>query len=317
MSFNRYLIYVLTTASSLLLAACVSAGQSDQNSTGSLKVVATTTIVGDVVQNVGGLMIDLTTLLPPGTDPHSYEPTPQDLAKIADADLVFINGAGLETFLDRLLANSGTQAETVEVSESIALREAPEDEAGEHQEEHTHEGEEGDPHTWTDPNNVLIWVDQIASALSQRDPGNQAAYQANAEQYRRELIDLDEWIQQQVAEIPAANRLLVTDHELFGYFADRYGFTQVGTVIPGYSTVAQPSAQELAALEDSIRALGVRAIFVGNSVNPALEERLASDTGTRLVFLYTGSLSDPGGPASTYLDYARYNVEAIVQALSN
>jgi ABC-type Zn uptake system ZnuABC Zn-binding protein ZnuA len=315
MPSKRSLLYGLMAGILLALAACTSANQPNQRTTGSLRVVATTTIVGDIVQNIGGQMINLTTLLPPGTDPHSYEPAPQDITLIADADLIIINGAGLETFMDRLLTNSGTQAEVRSVSEGISLRQAPQEEAGEHQNEDAHQAEEGDPHTWTDPNNVLIWVDHIVEALSLQDPANQAAYQANAEKYRQELAILDEWVRQQVSEIPAPNRQLVTDHELFGYFADRYGFTQIGTVIPGYSTAAQPSAQEIAALEDSIRRLEVRAIFVGNTVNPSLEERIASDTNTQLVFLYTGSLSDPSGPASTYLEYIRYNVGAIVRAL--
>jgi ABC-type Zn uptake system ZnuABC Zn-binding protein ZnuA len=277
--------------------------------------VATTTIVADVVKNVGGSYISLTTLLPVGADPHSFEPTPQDIARVADANLIFLNGAGLETFMDRLLQNSGTQAPVVAVSKGVTLREAPTEEAGEHQNEPAHEAADGDPHTWTDPNNVLIWVDNIAAALSQQDPSHQADYQANAKAYRQQLADLDQWIRQQVAEIPADQRKLVTDHELFGYFADRYGFTQIGTVVPGYSTLAQPSAQDLANLEQAIYSLGVKAIFVGNSVNPSLEERVAADTNTHLVYLYTGSLSGQDGPASTYIDYTRYNVNAIVQAL--
>ncbi len=301
---NRILISGLLAVVIFALAACSPTSQPDPGSADGLKVVATTTIVTDIVKNVGGQNINLTTLLPLGSDPHSFEPTPQDIARVADADLIFINGAGLETFMDRLLQNSGTKANVLSVSDGITLRAAP-----------TGEGANGDPHTWTDPNNVQIWVDNIAAALSQRDPANQAAYLANAEKYRQELVKLDQWIRQQVAEIPQANRQLVTDHELFGYFADRYGFTQAGTVIPGYSTVAQPSAQDLASLEEAIRNLGVKAIFVGNSVNPSLEERVAADTNIHLVYLYTGSLSGPDGPAGTYLDYTRYNVDAIVQAL--
>ena len=133
--------------------------------------------------------------------------------------------------------------------------------------------------------------------------------------YRQELIDLDQWILEQVAQIPEANRELVTDHQLFIYFANRYGFEQIGAIVPGYSTLSEPSAQELAQLEDAIRELGVRAIFVGNTVNPALAQRVANDTGTKLVFLYTGSLTEATGPAPTYLDYMRFNVQAIVEAL--
>ena len=126
---------------------------------------------------------------------------------------------------------------------------------------------------------------------------------------------MDAWIREQVAQIPPQNRKLVTDHLLFGYFAERYGFEQVGAIIPAYSTAAQPTAQEVAEIENAIRTLGVKAVFVGKTVNPALAQRVAEDTGIRLVGLYHGSLSEPGGEAATYLDYLRYNVTQIVNAL--
>jgi ABC-type Zn uptake system ZnuABC Zn-binding protein ZnuA len=128
-------------------------------------------------------------------------------------------------------------------------------------------------------------------------------------------MQLDAWIREPVAQIPAENRQMITDHPLLGYFVDEYGIDQDGAIIPGYSSMAEPSAQELAQIEDAIVALGVPAIFVGNSVNPALAERVASDTGVQLVFFYTGSLSEAGGEAETYLDYMRYNTNAIVEAL--
>jgi len=126
---------------------------------------------------------------------------------------------------------------------------------------------------------------------------------------------MDAGIRQQVAQIPPENRKLVTDHQVFGYFAERDGFEQIGAIIPGYSTAAQPTAQEAAAIEDAIRGLGVKAVFVGKTVNPTLAQRVAEDTGIRLVGLYHGSLSEPGGEAGTYLDYLRYNVTQMVNAL--
>ncbi len=279
------------------------------------KVVATTTLVGDVVRQVGGDAIDLTVLLPVGADPHGFDPTPRDVATVADADVVFINGLDLEQFLDRLLQSAGDSAQIVAVSDGVTPIEGHEEHEGEEHEAEEHEHEGGDPHAWTDPNNVMIWTANIASALSQLDPANAAAYQANAEQYTEQLQALDAWIREQVALIPAADRKLVTDHALFSYFAQRYGFEQVGAIVPGYSTMAEPSAQELAALEDAIRTLGVQAVLVGKTVNPSLAQRVADDTGTRLIPIYTGSLSEPGGDAATYLDYIRYNVGAIVEAL--
>jgi len=137
----------------------------------------------------------------------------------------------------------------------------------------------------------------------------------NAAAYRRELTALDAWIVEQIAQIPAARRVLVTDHVVFGYFAAHYGLEQLGAVVPGYSTLAQPSAREMAALEDATRAYDVPAIFVGSTVNPALAQRVAEDTGMQLVFVYTGSLTAPDGDAATYLAYMRYNVTAVVEAL--
>lgn len=293
-----------------------------------LRVVATTTIVGDVVAQVGGDAIDLTVLLPVGADPHVFDPSPQDMAKVADAGVIFANGAGLEAFLERLLENAGGDAEVIHVSEGIAFIEGEHDEDEENddhddegdvveddvlEDEHDHEGI--DPHTWTDPNNVLRWVDNIETALVLHDPAHAAEYRANADAYRAQLRELDAWVRGQVAAIPAENRKLVTDHETFAYFAQRYGFEQVGAVVPGYSTAAQPSARDLAGLEDRIRAYGVKAVFVGSTVNPALAQRVAEDTGIKLVFLYTGSLTAPGGEADSYLSYVKYNVGAIVEGL--
>jgi len=276
-----------------------------------LRVVATTSIVADVVGNIGGDRIALTALVPLGADPHSFQATPQDIAALSKAHVVFANGAGLETFLEPLMDSAGIGGRVVYVSEGVALLEAAH--AHEGTAEHEHQG--GDPHTWFDPNNVVVWARNIRDTLSALDPANAAVYQANARSYIARLEELDAWIRQQVAQIPPDNRKLVTDHTAFTYFAARYGFEQVGAIFPGYSTLASPSARELAALEDAIRAQGVKAVFTGKTVNPALAERVAQDTGVRLVSLYTGSLGGAGSPASTYLDMMRYNVSAIVDAL--
>lgn len=300
----------------LLASACAPASTQTPAPTGAaLNVVATTSIVADVVRQVGGEHVAVTSLLPLGSDPHAYEPAPQDVARISQADLLFANGAGLEEFLAALIENAGAAERVVEVSTGIELLEfeghAEEEEHEEEEEEH----EEGDPHTWVDPNNVKVWVENIRAALAERDPANAAAYQANADRYLAELDALDAWVRQQVDQIPAEKRKIVTDHLVFGYFAERYGFEQVGAIISGYSTMAAPSALEVAAIEDAIRELGVPAVFVGQTVNPSIAQRVAEDTGTRLVLLYHGSLSEPGGPAATYLDFIRYNVTAIVEAL--
>lgn len=278
------------------------------------KVVATTTIVGDVVANVAGNKADIAVLLPPGTDPHGYEPTPQDIALVNDADVIFANGAGLEEFLDNLIESAGAGERVVEVNEGVSLIAGDTDHEDEN-DSHEHSENTSDPHTWTNPKNALIWVDNIRTALSELDPENASVYQANANAYQSKLRDLDTWVRERVSEIPGGERVIVTDHRIFNYFAEEYGFKQVGAVVPGYSTMAEPSAQELAQLEDAIEENDVQAIFVGNTVNPNLAQRIAEDTGVYLVFVYTGSLSEMGGKADTYLDYIRYNVNSFVDAL--
>lgn len=303
-------------AISFLLAACTAAQPADPTGAGKLKVVATTTLVGDVVSQVAGDQVALVTLLPPGSDPHSFQPTPQDVTRLADADLVFINGLGLEEFLSGMLDSANTQAQVIPVSQGITPREGVE--AGDHEGEGEEAGADDhaqDPHVWMDPNNVLVWVDNIEAALAAADPPNASVYAENAGRYRQALRELDEWVRQQVSQVPQERRMLVSDHAVFGYFADRYGFEQVGAVIPGFSTLSEPSAQDLAALQDTIAAAGVPVILVGYSVNPNLAERVAQDSGIRLVPVHTGSLTGPDGTAPTYLDFIRYNVEAIVSAL--
>ncbi len=305
---------IVTIIGFALLILGVISCSSDQETleAGKPKIVATTTIVGDIVSQVGGDLIELSMLLPVGTDPHSFNPTPQDIAKVTEAAIVFANGAGLEEFLDPLIESAGAGDRVVHLSEDIELI----DFAGEHEaDEDEHDHGNGDPHTWTEPHNVILWVESIERELSQLDPANAEVYAANADQYKAELEELDVWIRQQVSQVPENNRKIVTDHLAFGYFASTYGFELLGAIIPGYSTLAEPSAQDIAAMEDAIRDLGVKAIFVGNTVNPNLAERVAEDTGTQIVFVYTGSLSEPGGDADTYLEYIRYNTSAFIGAL--
>lgn len=316
-----YLVLGFSLVVLLGLVSCGSAGSersSDQQISGQtgenqkLKVLATTTIVADVVAQIGGEAIELAVLLPPGTDPHTFDPAPQDVASVADAQVVFANGAGLEEFLEPLLESAGAKSKVVYVSEGITLLQFD----GVHEDDDPELGyENADPHTWTDPNNILIWIDNIEQALSELDPNNAGLYEQNAQNYAAEINELDAWIREQVEQIPIESREIITDHVQFAYFAEEYGFNQIGAIISGYSTLAEPSAQELASLEDAIKEYNVKAIFVGKTVNPSLANRIAADTGIQIVFLYTGSLTEKGGEADTYLDYIRYNVSAIVNAL--
>jgi len=265
-----------------------------------LRVVATTSLVGDVVSRVGGDRIQLTTLMAKGTDPHSYVPTPSETAAVYDANLLFANGAGLEEFLVEMLANAGGSAVEVSLSDGLSLRSLS--------------GGAPDPHVWFDVHNVIQWVTTIEQSLSALDPANAAVYRANAAAYIAELQALDAWIGQQVATIPEANRKLVIDHPVFGYFAGRYGFEQIGAVYP-LNPAAEPSAQDLAALENMIRQYQAPAVFSENTVSPKLADQVARDTGVKLFLLYTDSLGGPGTGAETYLDLMRYDVQTMVEAL--
>ncbi len=278
-----------------------------------LQVVATTNIVGDVVRQVGGDHIELTTLMGIGVDPHSYVPTPADTAAIHDAHVVFANGAGLEANLDKMVENAGGDAVEVIVSQGIELRQLVGGHAGE--EDAGHGQGDGDPHVWFDVRNVIRWVETIEHALSALDPASSEAYRANAVAYRQQMEDLDGWIAKQMDTLPKANRRLVTNHPAFGYLADRYGLEQVGAVYP-VSPSAEPSAQDIAALEDTIRKLGVPAVFTESTVHPKLAQQVAADTGVKLVTLYSGSLGGPGSGAESYLELMQYDVRAIVEALN-
>ena len=280
------------------LTACSAPASPSTN--GLLAVVATTSLIGDVARQIGADRVSVNVLLPIGADPHAFEPRPQDVAALTDADLVLVNGLGLEATLQPLLGNART---IVTVSDGINALPFAEEEGG------------LDPHVWQDPNNVIVWARNIRDAFAQADPAHADEYASNADAYIAELTALDAWIKEQVAQIPEANRKLVTDHEDFGYFTARYGFEQVGAVVPSVSTGSAPSAQELAALEDAIRSSGVKAVFVGSTVSPDLSRRVAEDTGVRLVFLFTDSLSPSGGDAESYLAFMRHNVNAIVEAL--
>ena len=276
-----------------------------------LGVVATTSLVGDVVKAVGGERVAVHVLVGPDSDPHDYKPSPGDLAAIEAATIVFENGLHLEVSLEPLLesihpAHPAGDGGTVRiaVSDGIATMRgaAPADPAD-------------NPHVWWDPVRVKVWVANIAAALAAADPPGAAGYQTNAAAYAAELDALDTWIRTQTSALPPDRRVLVTDHEVLGYFAAAYGFTEIGAVVPSVSTEAEPSAKDLAALEAAIAAHGVTAIFTGETVPTALSERVAADTGTRLVPIFAEALSRPDGPAGTYVAFMRHNVTTIVEAL--
>ena len=304
----KTLSFIVLFFSILSLSACAPAMATSADQ---LQVVATTSILADVVRQVGGDHVNVSSLVPPGGNEHEYQPAARDIAAVVDADLVFEVGLGLEEFMSTLIQNAGTEVAVITVSNGITPQQF-QPEAGEGLlDNHA----SGDPHVWMDPANVITWAGNIAAALIAKDPRHESDYQSNLAAYTASLQELDNWIAGQISTIPADQRRIVTDHMLFGYFAQKYGLEVVGAVIPSYSSSAAPAARDLAALEDAIRQYSVNAILVGNTVNPALSKQVADDTGVRLVQFYTGSLSAADGPAATYLDYMRFNVNAIVSAL--
>jgi len=266
-------------------------------------ILATSTILADATRNVAGERLTVGSLLPIGADPHSYQSTPQDTAKISKSKVLVINGAGYELFLETLLANADGERTLIEASTSLNLR------------SETENGRGTDPHLWLDPNNMIIYVENIRDGLAQFDPEGTEIYQSNANAYIAQLEELDAWINGQIAQIPPPRRLLVTNHEALGYFAERYGFTVVGTVIESFSSDASPSAQQMAALVDQIKQYGAPAIFLDASDNPALAQQIAAETGAEVVTdLHLESLTD-GAPAGTYIEMMKYNVTKIIEAL--
>jgi ABC-type Zn uptake system ZnuABC Zn-binding protein ZnuA len=225
-------------------------------------VVAVETFLADFSRQIAGDRFTVRSIIPPGVDPHEYEPTPQDVAAIAGARLIVENGAGLESFMAKLLSSVGGDHPVVEASQGLASRTGREGEVLEGGAIATGPSTQADPHFWLDPVLVETYVRNIRDGFIRLDPSGADTYRKNADAYIAKLAELDSWIAAKVARIPAADRKLVTNHESFGYFADRYGFRIVGTVIPSVSADASPTARQQALLIDGLKAAHVRAIFL-------------------------------------------------------
>ena len=266
-----------------------------------IKVVATTTVFADIVQNVGGSRVAATSIIPAGVGPEDYEPKPDDARKLSDAKLVVSNGVGLDNFLDRLLA-SGTGGKTPQLVLGDGIPTI------------TVDGE-ANPHFWLDPSLVKqYYVPKIAAKLSDIDPAGKATYDANAAAYSSTLDSLDAELKAKIATIPEANRKLVTFHDAFPYFARHFGFELVGVILANVGQ--EPTAGELAALVDKVKSAGVKAVFSEAQFSPKLSQTLAQEAGiTKVVTtLYNDALGP--APADSYLGLMRWNVDQIVAALT-
>lgn len=263
------------------------------------KILASTSILADIAQNVAGDRLTVDSLLPRGVDPHAYQSRPSDAARVAESTVLIINGADYEQFIKLILENAGGTRHVIEASSGITPRTA---------------NGVPDPHFWLDPNLVIKYVENIRDGLSAADPAGAETYKANAEAYIKQLKDLDAWIQAQAETLPTDKRNLITNHESLGYFADRYKFNIIGEVIPSLSSEASPSAQEMAALVEKIRASNAPAIFLDSTDNPTLADQIARDANVKVITdLHLESLTAPGTVAATYIEMMKYNVNQIVK----
>jgi ABC-type Zn uptake system ZnuABC Zn-binding protein ZnuA len=282
-----------------LLAACQASSTPEiptNNEEHELTVMAVESFLADIAQQVAGERLEVETLVPPGVDPHTFQPTPQDVAKITNSQVLIVNGAGLEEWLGEVLENAGGERLVIEASQGLS----------------SPPSRPGDPHFWLDPNYGVHYTEKIRDGFIEVDPDGNAVYAQNAAQYIGKLGELDAWIVDQVSQIPAEQRLLVTNHESFGYFADRYQFKVLGTILPSFSTGSSPSAQQLVQLIEAIRVTKTPAIFLESGTNPELAEQVAREAGVEVIEnLLTHSTSTPGG----YLEMLEYNTSAIVEAL--
>lgn len=307
---RRALVMLLALLAIWVTAACGGGDDDGGATTGTgVKVVATTTQIGALTREVAGGEVELTVLLSEGADAHDYEPSPKAVAQIKDADVVLVNGIGLDAWLDDVISGAGAERVVV-VTDGIAIRGAD----AEHGDDEEHD--EGDPHVWHDPENVKVMVDNIAAALSEADPEKAATFQASSDAYKAKLDAVDAQVRALIDSIPAENRKIVTNHDSFGYFFDRYGLEFVGAIIPGTSKDAQPSAKDLADLTDLIKREGVKAIFAEEEVDPKVARQLAADTGVAIVTgLYADSLGAPGSGAETVDGMLLSNATKIAEAL--
>jgi ABC-type Zn uptake system ZnuABC Zn-binding protein ZnuA len=272
-----------------------------------IKVLATVSFLADVTRNISGDRAEVISLIPTGLDPHSFEATPQDLALISNSNVLVINGTGFEEWLEPLMDNLPDDLVIIDASRGLTPRQPGELERIE---------EEIDPHFWLDPTRVIYYAGNIRDGLSAADPAGKNTYTQNAAAFIKQLQELDAWIVDQINTIPPERRVMVTNHESFGYFADRYGLRIVGAILPGVTTGAAPSARHLADLVTIIKQENVPAVFLEAGANPELADQLASETGVKVVTsIYSHSVTEAGGAAPTYLKMIRANTESIVQAL--
>jgi zinc/manganese transport system substrate-binding protein len=270
-------------------------------------IVVSFSILGDMVKEIAGDHADVTTLVGPDGDAHTFEPSPADAKKIADADLIFLNGLGLEPWMEPLTKSAEYKGPLVVASSGIEARTMIEEEGGSSQ-------TVTDPHAWQDLRNGAIYAANIVAALSQADPSHATDYKSTGDAYIAALQALDGDIRKQITMVPSTKRRVITSHDAFGYFGAAYG---VEFLAPeGLSTESEASAGDIAKLVDQIKREGIKALFVENVTDPRMIEMIGKETGVKLGgALYSDALSPPGGPAPNYIAMFKNNVPKLVAAM--
>jgi ABC-type Zn uptake system ZnuABC Zn-binding protein ZnuA len=308
--------------------------ENKSNQRGLPKVLAVESFLADITKNIAGSRLEIETLMPLGLDPHSFEPSPGDVAKIAESDILIINGSGFEEWLNDIITGANEKIIIVECSKGLKNRtqdngmQVNSSGQGEQEQSSSDNGQgaaaenetgyrhEGDPHFWLDPNLVMVYVQNIKDALIGSDLQGKDLYNKNAAEYTASLKELDAWIKEEVKIIPPDKRLLVTNHESFGYYADRYGFKVIGTIIPNFGSASSPSAKEVSSLIEKIKAANVRAIFLETGSDSKIADQIAKETGITVVTeLLTHSITETGGPAPTYIEMIKFDTKTIVESL--
>jgi len=294
--FRRFL---LTAAPLLAVAPALAQSR--------IKVVATFSILGDLVSEIGGERVELSTLVGPDTDAHTYQPRPTDARTLAAAQAMVSNGLGFEGWIERLAKAAPIKGRSIVASKGVPTIAA----GPAHGHSHAHGP---DPHCWQDVACARRYVANIALGLAEADPANAASYKERAAIYDRRLADLDQWVKAEIGKVPAAQRKAITGHDSFRYFSQAYG---VQFMAPrGYNTESEPSAKDVAALIRQVREQKIKALFVENMTNPGMVEQIARESGAVVgPRLYSDALSKPGGPAATYEAMMRHNVTALVAGM--
>ena len=292
------------------LAALLMTGpaQAQDKANDKIKVVATFSILGDLVQNVGGDRVEVATLVGPNGDVHVYSPTPADAKTLSAAKLVFVNGLGLEGWMTRLISASGSKAATVTAAKGVKPRKM--------EDEHHPGHVVTDPHAWQSIANAKIYVANIRDGLVKADPAGQSSYEANAKAYLAKLDALEQEVKASIAKIPPDRRKIITTHDAFGYFGDAYGMQFIAP--EGVSTESEASAKDVAGIIAQIRRQKIPAVFMENISDPRMMRQIVKETGAKIGgTLYSDALSPPSGPAGSYIDMMRNNIRELSKALTS